>query len=44
MLTGPEECVEEFRKGYNRSQALNATYSKDVGMDKDAAGIVEGML
>ncbi len=38
MLTGPEECVEEFRKGYNCSQALLATYSKDVGMDKELLG------
>ena len=37
MLTGPEECVEEFRKGYNCSQALLATYSKDVGIDKETA-------
>lgn len=37
MLTGPEECVEEFRKGYNCSQALLATYAKEVGMDKETA-------
>jgi len=37
MLTGPEECVEEFRKGYNCSQALLATYSKHVGLDKETA-------
>ena len=37
MLTGPEECVEEFRKGYNCSQALLAIYSKDVVGDKETA-------
>ncbi|MFQ5737227.1 MAG: C-GCAxxG-C-C family protein [Thermodesulfobacteriota bacterium] len=37
MLTGPEYCVEEFRKGYNCSQALLSTYSKEVGLDKETA-------
>jgi len=37
MLTGPEECVEEFRKGYNCSQALLSTYAREVGMDKETA-------
>ncbi|GMR05238.1 MAG: C-GCAxxG-C-C family protein [Thermodesulfobacteriota bacterium] len=37
MLTGPERCVEEFRNGYNCSQALLAAYSKEVGLDKETA-------
>ncbi len=35
MLTGAEFSVEEFRKGYNCSQALLSAYSEELGLDKE---------